>query len=121
MSTKEEGGQARWAKVATPLQYLALTNRQLLIFYGSVITVGSAMQRPLLVGFALFLAGLPQLSMLLLSAVNRDALKALGQDASKNPELQELPPAAAGAPRLGTGLGSEVVDVGEAPESDASG
>jgi hypothetical protein len=120
MSTQEESGQPRWAKVATPLQYLALTHRQLLFFYGSVITVGSAMQRPVLVGFALFLAGLPQLSMLLLSAVNRDALKALGQDASKNPEPQELPPAAPGAPRVDTTLEGEIVDVGAAPESDAS-
>lgn len=83
MSTNEKDSQARWTKVTTPLQYLALTHKQLLVFYGSVITVGTVTQRPFLAGMALVLAGLPQISMLLLSVVNRDALKALGEDASR--------------------------------------
>jgi hypothetical protein len=90
MSTnKEEGGQARWAKVTTPLQYLALTHKQLLVFYGSVITVGTVTRQPILAGIALVLAGLPQLSMLLLSVVDREALKALGQDASQRIAVPE--------------------------------
>ncbi|HEX5870535.1 MAG TPA: hypothetical protein VFY65_08975 [Longimicrobium sp.] len=82
MSTREEGGQPKWVKVTTPLQYLALTHKQLLVFYGSVITAGIVAQRPVLAGIALVLAGLPQLSMLLLSVVDREALKALGEDAN---------------------------------------
>lgn len=85
MSTKQNQGAS--PKVTTPLQYLALTNRQLLIFYGSVITVGSATQKPFLVVLALLLAGLPQVSMLLLSVLDREALKALGEDASKPTEV----------------------------------
>jgi hypothetical protein len=90
MSTnKEESGQAKWAKVTTPLQYLALTHKQLLVFYGSVITVGTVTRQPILAGIALVLAGLPQLSMLLLSVVDREALKALGQDASQRIAVSE--------------------------------
>lgn len=101
MSTKEEGGQPKWVNVTTPLQYLALTHKQLLVFYGSVITVGTVTQRPVLAGIALVLAGLPQLSMLLLSVIDREALKALGEDASRGiaapeggtkPEGESLPP-----------------------------
>lgn len=91
MSTNEEGtpAQTKWAKVTTPLQYLALTHKQLLVFYGSVITVGTVTQRPFLASIALVLAGLPQLSMLVLSVVDREALKALGEDASQRKAVAE--------------------------------
>jgi hypothetical protein len=91
MSTKQEGTQVqtKWANVTTPLHYLALTHKQLLVFYGSVITVGTVTQRPFLAGIALVLAGLPQLSLLLLSVVDREALAALGEDASQRNSAAE--------------------------------
>lgn len=89
MSRKEDGNDTKWAKVRTPLQYLALTHRQLLIFYGSVITAGSVTNRPFLVTIALVLAGVPQLAMLLLSVVDRKALKALGEEVTQQRELPQ--------------------------------
>lgn len=99
MSTKEEGSQVEWTKVRTPLQYLALTHPKSLIIYGSVITAGSVTNRPYLVVIALVLAGLPQLAMLMLSVVDRKALKALGEDVTQHDVLSnpETHPALADA------------------------
>jgi hypothetical protein len=80
MDASRTGAPNRWSGVTTPLQYLALTHRPLLAFYGTVIMIASPAHLTALVCGVLALAGLPQLWILMLSVVNRDALVALGQD-----------------------------------------
>jgi hypothetical protein len=93
METTTDGQRPGTSDVKTVLQYLVRTHRQLLVFYGSAFTVGSATNRPLIAGAALVMAGLPHLCMIVLAVVDRDALKALGSDYSQpGPDQQPETP-----------------------------
>jgi hypothetical protein len=113
----EDEKRPRWLRVKTPLQYLALTHRQLLVFYGSVITLGTVTRSSVLIAVPLVLAGLPQLSILLLSVVDRQALKALSEDVRnrrlRRPRRRGRKPIASGAapdstPECGSDTSSEI-------------
>lgn len=90
-------------EVKTALQYFAHTNVQLGVICGSAMTYGAATNRTVIVVVASVLAALPTVSIIVLSVMDRDALRALMGDFG-GPGETEPGPAADAKDERGTAL-----------------